>query len=132
MARRPERVFHVKRSTVIDRVPPEMRQHIRWSDRGKWVSKVKYPDRATAQRHARALYAKDGRHVEPYRCGFCGAWHVGRSRGMDRFDGYVFAMELGVRCLRNLQGENYFDRDKRLRTIKSRCVAAQRRGRMAA
>lgn len=44
-------------------------------------AKVAHPSEAQAQKHARGLYAKDGKAalVRAYKCR-CGAWHVGGRR----------------------------------------------------
>lgn len=113
---------------LADRIPAAMRQHIRWTDRGKWVSKVKYPTRADAARAAAEMYERTGHHVEPYMCGFCGSWHVGKPRhAAIRLDRDALVAEMGARVYMNLKHENSYGRKHRLKTIRSRTHAAEKR-----
>ncbi len=49
--------------------------------------KVCHALKGSAERHARNLAAKDGHRMVVYRCGVCGAWHVGHKRAQRRRQG---------------------------------------------
>ena len=41
------------------------------------IRKKRHPDAAGAKRHAHLLFKKDAQYMRPYKCKFCGGWHVG-------------------------------------------------------
>jgi hypothetical protein len=44
------------------------------------MAKTRYPSPAEANRYALQVRLEDGVQLDPYRCGICGAWHLGNRR----------------------------------------------------
>jgi hypothetical protein len=53
-----------------------VREH--WRADGQPKSSYRSSD--DANRHALQVLLEDGVHLDPYVCGFCGAWHLGNRR----------------------------------------------------
>ena len=48
--------------------------------RADGTAKTRYPSPAEANRYALQALLEDGVQLDPYRCGICGAWHLGNRR----------------------------------------------------
>jgi hypothetical protein len=68
--RRPSR-----RTAPSDAVPTG-REH--WRADGQ--PKTRFPSQDEANRSALRLRLEHGADLDPYRCGFCGGWHLGNRR----------------------------------------------------
>ena len=64
-----------RRTTPSDAVPAG-REH--WRADGQ--PKTRFPSQDEANRSALRLRLEHGADLDPYRCGFCGGWHLGNRR----------------------------------------------------